>query len=132
MNFIFILSTFVADFPYQYAVYHHFRAKGYVVKDGLKFGVDYLLYKEGPPFYHARYSVRIEKICRKNSRISWQYLSGLNRITESSGKELIVAQVSKSMIECEKDSKISISDILRHIKVSEILIRRWVPSQERA
>ena len=34
-----------ADFPYQYAVYHHFRAKGYVVKDGTKFGCDFLLYK---------------------------------------------------------------------------------------
>ena len=49
----------VADFAHQYAVYHHFRAKGYVVKEGTKFGGDFLLYKEGPPFYHALYCVRI-------------------------------------------------------------------------
>merc|ERR1711884_18960 len=47
------------DFAHQYAVYHHFRAKGYVVKEGTKFGGDFLLYKEGPPFYHALYCVKI-------------------------------------------------------------------------
>ena len=46
-------------FDVKYAVYHHFRRKNFVVKDGTKFGADFLLYKEGPPFYHASYSVRI-------------------------------------------------------------------------
>lgn len=28
-------------FPVQYAVYHHFRCKGWVVKSGIKFGADW-------------------------------------------------------------------------------------------
>merc|ERR1719211_103850 len=32
------------EFPHKYAVYHHFRSKGWVVKDGCKFGADFLLY----------------------------------------------------------------------------------------
>ena len=64
-----------ADFPYQYAVYHHFRAKGYVVKDGTKFGCDFLLYKEGPPFYHAQYSVRI---MQPQQNVKWQFMRLLN------------------------------------------------------
>jgi tRNA-splicing endonuclease subunit Sen2 len=40
-------------FIVHYAVYHHFRSLGWVVKSGIKFCVDYLLYKRGPVFHHA-------------------------------------------------------------------------------
>ena len=68
----------VADFAHQYAVYHHFRAKGYVVKEGTKFGGDFLLYKEGPPFYHALYCVRIMHKVRKSKKMCVQ--SGLKNL----------------------------------------------------
>ena len=42
-------------FIVQYAVYHHYRALGWVVKNGIKFCVDYLLYRRGPVFSHAEY-----------------------------------------------------------------------------
>lgn len=42
-------------FIVNYAVYHHFRSLGWVVKSGIKFCVDYLLYKRGPVFAHAEY-----------------------------------------------------------------------------
>jgi len=32
---------------------HHYRSLGWVVKNGVKFSVDYLLYKRGPVFHHA-------------------------------------------------------------------------------
>jgi tRNA-splicing endonuclease subunit Sen2 len=40
-------------FLINYVVYHHYRSLGWVVKGGLKFCVDYLLYKRGPVFSHA-------------------------------------------------------------------------------
>jgi len=50
-----------SDFPLRfdnpflvnYAVYHHYRSLGWVVRGGIKFCVDYLLYKRGPVFHHA-------------------------------------------------------------------------------
>lgn len=42
-----------SPFLVNYVVYHHFRSLGWVVKGGLKFCVDYLLYKRGPVFHHA-------------------------------------------------------------------------------
>lgn len=42
-------------FLVNYMVYHHYRALGWVVRGGLKFCVDYLLYKRGPVFAHAEY-----------------------------------------------------------------------------
>ncbi len=40
-------------FLVNYTVYHHYRSLGWVIKGGLKFCVDYLLYKRGPVFSHA-------------------------------------------------------------------------------
>lgn len=43
-------------FIVNYAVYHHYRALGWVVKNGIKFCVDFLLYRRGPVFNHAEYA----------------------------------------------------------------------------
>ena len=40
-------------FLVYYVAYHHYRSLGWVVKGGIKFCVDYLLYKRGPVFSHA-------------------------------------------------------------------------------
>lgn len=45
--------AFDNPFLVHYAVYHHYRALGWVVRGGLKFCVDWLLYKKGPVFSHA-------------------------------------------------------------------------------
>ncbi len=44
-----------SDNPFlvNYVVLHHYRSLGWVVKNGLKFCVDYILYKRGPVFHHA-------------------------------------------------------------------------------
>jgi tRNA-splicing endonuclease subunit Sen2 len=42
-------------FLIHYMVYHHYRSLGWVIKGGIKFCVDYLLYKRGPVFAHAEY-----------------------------------------------------------------------------
>jgi tRNA-intron lyase len=106
----------------RYAAYHHFRAKTWIVRDGTKFGNDFLLYKDGPPFYHASYSVRV-----RTSEMSWTELSALNRVTESAAKELLIAHV------CEDASKraVSAADYLDSVTVSELLVRRWVAAQKR-
>lgn len=42
-------------FLVHYVLYHHYRSLGWVVRTGIKFCVDYLLYKRGPVFHHAEY-----------------------------------------------------------------------------
>ena len=101
------------------------------MKTGEKFGCDFLLYKEGPPFYHAQYSVRI---IPPHERITWQFIAGLNRVTESAGKELLLAQITENNQESSesKPNQTSVKEKLRNIRVREVLLRRWVTSQERA
>ncbi|XP_023319558.1 uncharacterized protein LOC111694775 [Eurytemora carolleeae] len=81
-------SKLEPDFPYRYAVYHDLRSRGWVVRSGVPLGAHWILYKLGPPFYHASFTVRLELVCGQSGRVlkeknitplSWADLLGLNR-----------------------------------------------------
>ena len=40
-------------FLISYVGYHHYRSLGWVVKPGIKFASDWLLYRRGPVFSHS-------------------------------------------------------------------------------
>lgn len=81
-------------FLLSYIVYHHFRSLGWVVKSGTKFCVDYLLYKRGPVFSHAEFSILVvpEYVDEKDAEHSpfaahhnggeksWVWFSMMNRV----------------------------------------------------
>ena len=127
------------EFPHKYAVYHHFRSKGWVVKNGCKFGADFLLYKDGPPFYHASYSVWIRCFARNEGKhssninprcLDWTSLTGLNRVTESASKELMLVDVFEAKQPRAKNCH-TVTDYLKSVNLQEVLVRRWVASCER-
>ncbi|XP_054268385.1 uncharacterized protein LOC128990146 [Macrosteles quadrilineatus] len=122
-----------SDFIEMYVSYHYFRAKGWVVKTGYKFGGDFLLYKQGPAFYHASFIVLVEKVNtkleRQNESLTWTKLHGLNRLSEGSGKDVIVCQVVFPDDLTSEDLKTPKS--LPMFQVNELLIKRWISSQER-
>lgn len=133
------------EFLVSYVVYHHFRSLGWVVRSGVKFGVDYLLYNRGPVFAHAEFAVvilpsyehsywsatpeRRDQAAQKESR-SWWWLHGVNRVQ---------AQVKKTLVLCFVEipppsvtsSLDHIGSILRQYKVREVIVRRWIPNRSR-
>ncbi|KRT81387.1 hypothetical protein AMK59_5286 [Oryctes borbonicus] len=117
----------------NYITYNHFRRKGWVVKPGIKFGGDYILYKAGPPYYHASYVVIIdilnEDLTRKKEmqRRSMEVINliGLNRLCETAGKELLICQLI-----CPTDILQADDDNLPKININEILVKRWSETLE--
>ncbi|KAJ5104721.1 hypothetical protein NUU61_002068 [Penicillium alfredii] len=130
-------------FMISYAVYHHFRSLGWVVRSGVKFGTDYLLYNRGPVFSHAEFAIAVipsyehpywkdteerrEYAASKQAR-SWWWLHCVNRVQ---------AQVLKSLVLCyvEVPPPAGFSDdigaALGRYRIREFLIRRWVPNRSR-
>jgi len=127
-------------FMVKYVVYHHFRSLGWVVKPGVKFAVDYLLYNRGPVFSHAEFAVIIvpsythpgwkaypEKV---EARQSWHWLHCVNRVS---------SQVKKTVIMCFIDipppvaggEVASISTMFSSYKLREVSVKRWLPSRNR-
>lgn len=109
-------------FQRNYAVYYHFRSKNWVVKPGMKFGGEYLLYKQGPPFYHASYVVTIKN--QQDEHLNTTSLLGFQRMCETAGKELLICLV------CFPKDPISPHE-LSNVTIKEILMKRWVSTQER-
>uniref|UniRef100_A0A8D0KL28 tRNA-splicing endonuclease subunit Sen2 n=1 Tax=Salvator merianae TaxID=96440 RepID=A0A8D0KL28_SALMN len=130
-----IFSEAQPKFKVTYMAYHYFRCKGWVPKVGLKYGTDLLLYRKGPPFYHASYSVIAELVnddfegssCRP---LSWKSLSGLNRTTANVSKELMFCYLIKPSEMTEKE--MLRPECLKRIRVQELLVSRWVSSYERS
>jgi tRNA-splicing endonuclease subunit Sen2 len=45
----------------MFAAYSYLRSKGWVPKPGISYGVDFLLYRRGPDFYHSDYGVLVRE-----------------------------------------------------------------------
>ncbi|CAK9800023.1 tRNA-splicing endonuclease subunit Sen2 [Anthophora quadrimaculata] len=127
------------NFIPKYVVYHYFRSKGWVVKPGLKYGGDFLLYKQGPPFYHASYIVVIDTVdgdslirneTKCMHKLTWNNLLGLERLSETAAKvtEILFAQVLWPSSGLQNLSNV---DILPEFSVRELLWRRWHPKYNR-
>ncbi|KAK5112319.1 hypothetical protein LTR85_011591 [Meristemomyces frigidus] len=142
-----------SPFLLNYAVYHHFRSLGWVVRPGVKFAVDYLLYNRGPVFSHAEFGVLVLpaythsywstseglKARRVKEQKDWWWLHCVNRVQ---------SQVRKTLVLCYVDvppplegldvgglrdeiGKVDVSKSLRRYKVREFVIKRWLANRSR-
>lgn len=128
-------TTVQPTFRTTYMAYHHFRSKGWVPKPGLKYGTDLLLYRKGPPFYHASYSVIVELVDdhfqgAPRRPLSWRSLAALSRVSVSVSKELMLCYLIKPSTMTDKDMESP--ECMKQIKVQEVILSRWVSSRERS
>ncbi|KAI5285026.1 hypothetical protein KEM52_002629, partial [Ascosphaera acerosa] len=144
----------------SYVAYHHFRALGWVVRSGVKFGADYVLYNRGPVFSHAEFAVvvlpayshaawaatpeRRAHVAARLARTSWWWLHCVNRVQAQVKKTLVLCYVEipppttlPSLVKTETDTKtesgvdVDVGALLGRYRVREFIIRRWVPNRTR-
>ncbi|KAL4991618.1 hypothetical protein BDW68DRAFT_151626 [Aspergillus falconensis] len=136
-------------FLVSYVVYHHFRSLGWVVRSGVKFGVDYLLYNRGPVFSHAEFAVVVipsydhpywsetedrKAACARKQARSWWWFHCINRVQAQVKKTLVVCYVEipppTQPLEAASAS-FDIGALLSRYSVRELIIRRWIPNRTR-
>ncbi len=142
-------------FLLSYVVYNHFRSLGWVVRPGIKFAVDYLLYLRGPVFTHAQFAVvilpsyeheywrsksELEKT-RKKERKSWWWVHCVNRVQTQVRKSLVLVYVEVPPPEAigpnsvdgkengTEEVKVDIGSLLKQYKVRELTLKRWSPNR---
>uniref|UniRef100_A0A9L0K8N1 tRNA-splicing endonuclease subunit Sen2 n=1 Tax=Equus asinus TaxID=9793 RepID=A0A9L0K8N1_EQUAS len=130
-----IFTVIQPTFRTTYMAYHHFRSKGWVPKVGLKYGTDLLLYRKGPPFYHASYSVIVELVDDRfegplRRPFSWKSLAALSRVSVNVSKELMLCYLIKPSTMTDKEMESP--ECMKRIKVQEVVLSRWVSSRERS
>lgn len=136
-------------FLIHYVVYHHFRSLGWVVRDGIKFAVDYLLYLRGPVFTHAEFAViivpsythsywsedeqRRAKIEKERKKKSWWWLHCTNRLLNHVTKTLVLCYVDvpppERIMKCEERG--DVGGVLMQYQVREFCVRRWSANRNR-
>ena len=142
---LYLFATPDNPFLLAYVAYHHFRSLGWVVRSGVKFSADWLLYHRGPAFAHAEFAVVVvpsysdawwatEDARRAHgdkaaARKPWHWLHMVNRVQ---------AQVRKALVLCyvrvpppEQCEGLDIGRLLQRYSVREMVIRRWVPNRSR-
>lgn len=139
-----LAPQFDNPFLIQYIVYHHYRSLGWVIKGGIKFCVDYLLYKRGPVFAHAEFAVVVcpvyEDPADQDASVtnlsnsvpfSWTWLSTINRVNTQVLKTLILTYVTIPARRRLNSRLLDSPACLAHYAVKEVVVRRFLPARMR-
>ena len=135
-------------FMLSYAAYHHYRSLGWVVRSGVKFAVDYLLYNRGPAFSHADFAVVVlpsyrhpywseteeqRKTVQTKTAKTWWWLHCVNRVQSQVQKNLVICYVDvpPQLEEHEKSVQGDIKKLFARYKVRDVTIKRWIPNRSR-
>lgn len=81
-----------ANFWIRYSVFRDLRNRGYIVKTGLKFGADFMVYDRGikPGEDHAKWAVFP---VHEGNTLTWQEFAAKNRVAHSTRKRLLLGIV---------------------------------------
>lgn len=127
------------DFIGKYVAYRYYKKQGWVPKSGLKFGVDFLLYKHGPAYYHSSYGVLVRMIDHSTNSglvgdsgsgdLTWHDVISLCRVNESARKDLLICYITKPSGMTEDD--LQLPSCVSKLLVQEVFVNRWIPDRER-
>ncbi|TRM65204.1 hypothetical protein BD626DRAFT_398682 [Schizophyllum amplum] len=128
-------------FLINYAVYHHYRSLGWVVRGGIKFCADFLLYKKGPVFTHAEFALAVipsyedpdEQTLnpQDGAPYTWTWLSTINRVNAQVMKTLVLVYVTIPSRARLPPGALTGPACLAHYSVREIVVRRFIPARMR-
>ncbi|KAI1793563.1 hypothetical protein LXA43DRAFT_221728 [Ganoderma leucocontextum] len=137
-------NRFDNPFLVNYAAYHYYRSLGWVVKGGIKFCVDLLLYKRGPVFHHAEFGVVVIPVYEdpadqesspfnlpNANTFSWSWLSTVNRVNSQVQKTLILTYVTIPASSRISPELLSSPACLAHYSVRDVVLRRFIPARMR-
>ena len=134
-------------FMLNYVVYHHFRSLGWVVRGGVKFAVDFMLYNRGPVFSHAEFAVVIlpsysdpywssdaflRNYVQSKEKRTWAWFHCINRVITQVKKTLVLVYVDiPQPLHDGAEEEIGVDGILRRYKIREMVMQRWLSNRQR-
>ncbi|XP_055638477.1 tRNA-splicing endonuclease subunit Sen2 [Toxorhynchites rutilus septentrionalis] len=130
-RFVSIKRSFIPS----YVAFIYLKARNWVIKSGLKFGGDFLIYHKGPQFFHASYVVLVQPY-RDNERLgNIHYMDNhdfqaFNRIAETTAKDLLILEVHYPT-SLDPADYVTCMDRLTEFKVSETFPKHHNPTASR-
>ncbi|CAO3591330.1 unnamed protein product [Absidia cylindrospora] len=132
-------------FAPHYAAYHYYRSQGWIPKDGLKFGVDFVLYQLGPSYRHAEFAVLIIPCTESSSSTpssslttpchqqyttpyTWTQLLRISRVCNQVKKTLVLCYVTLPLPTLSASWHLP---ILNQCTIRQVIMKRWSPGSNR-
>uniref|UniRef100_A0A182MSK9 tRNA-intron lyase n=1 Tax=Anopheles culicifacies TaxID=139723 RepID=A0A182MSK9_9DIPT len=85
------------NFVACYCAYLYLKSKNWIIKSGIKFGGDFVIYVRGPQFYHASYIVLVQEMLAEKQidlhTVDGLDFQGFNRIAETTAKDVLFLEV---------------------------------------
>ena len=131
-----------AHFVERCAVYFYLRARRWVPRSGVKLGVDFVVYRDGPGHFHSDFSILINAVGKAGAAAApstehpraerWKQLQGVMRMTQTVSKELIICHAHfPDPARHATPLPLGRPDILSHIRLRFLAVRRYVPKHNR-
>ncbi|VDM50894.1 unnamed protein product [Toxocara canis] len=90
------------NFVKRYACYRHLRRLGWVVRPGLAYGVDFMLYCDGPDYHHSSAAVRLVDDEQMDARLFAVLNRGLNNMKKALLEVRVDIPMGLSLVESLK------------------------------
>lgn len=133
-----LFRTQSPHFVELYVTYCYYRRKGWVPKSGLKYGMQYVLYRGSPEMYHSSYGVLVRP-CEglgavggdRTPGLRWQDVIAASRVSESVGKNLVVCSVMRVTTPTSgEEGTLELPNSARDFVVCEVFVTRKIPEKE--
>ncbi|XP_062121032.1 tRNA-splicing endonuclease subunit Sen2 [Drosophila sulfurigaster albostrigata] len=122
-EFLQVALEYDTQFVYKLAAYLYLKAKNWIIKSGIKFGGDFLIYKQGPSHFHASFLVIVQNPCNDNSsHFVAKNLKGVQRVAETSDKDVLLLNVKQTQ---EFNPLLVTRETLSALTIEETVIRRF-------
>ena len=110
-----------------YIAYDHLRSKNWVVRPGIQYGVDFVVYRHHPALVHSEYAVIVLGDNGLRARLrEWADIQGTLRVCGSVAKNLLVITVKRNF-SIDEEFPLCIEKCF----VEERVMARWIPQQNR-
>ncbi|XP_023161141.2 tRNA-splicing endonuclease subunit Sen2-1 [Drosophila hydei] len=111
------------EFISKLAAYLYLKSKNWIIKSGIKFGGDFLIYKQGPRHFHASFLVLVHTSAYiSNTHYVGKNLKGAQRVAETSDKDVLILGVNEPK---DFDPALPTPAALECLTIDETVIRRF-------
>eukprot|EP01023_Acetabularia_acetabulum_P054075 TRINITY_DN6073_c0_g1_i4.p1 TRINITY_DN6073_c0_g1~~TRINITY_DN6073_c0_g1_i4.p1 ORF type:complete len:274 (-),score=26.32 TRINITY_DN6073_c0_g1_i4:14-775(-) len=110
------------SFLTSYAIYQHYRSLGWLLRAGIQYGGEYVLYQGHPAWFHSDYIVLPLVLSPHNAQISWRQIQLGQRLSSNVRKKLLLVYVF-----IPPDIDATDLSCIEQIKIEEVEASRWVP-----